>query len=129
MSRDMDQLGELQAAVMEAVWARGEATVKDVRAALPAPQPAYTTVLTVLQKLAKAGWLTHRAEGRTYVYIPTRSREEAGQSVLRRVVGHVFGGDRALALQHLIDDDAIDEKELAALERMIEQKRRERKNG
>ncbi len=126
MSRDMDQLGALQAAVMEVVWDREEATVKDVRATLPEPRPAYTTVLTVMQKLAKAGWLTHRAEGRTYVYSPTRSRSEAGQSVLRRVVGHVFGGDRMLALQHLIDDDAVDESELAALERLIEQKRRDR---
>jgi predicted transcriptional regulator len=125
MSRDIDQLGDLQARVLEAVWDRGEATVKDVRADLPEPRPAYTTVLTVMQKLAKGGWLTHRAEGRSYVYMPTRSREEAGQSALRRVVGRVFGGDRLLAFQNLIDDETIGEADLAALERLIERKRRE----
>lgn len=125
MPRDIDQLGDLQAAVMEVVWDQGEATVKTVLGAMPDPKPAYTTVLTIMQKLAKAGWLTHRAEGRSYVYMPTRSREQAGRSVLRRVVGHVFGGDRMLAFQHLIDDDALDDADLAALETLIERKRRE----
>ncbi|MHC5114947.1 MAG: BlaI/MecI/CopY family transcriptional regulator [Planctomycetota bacterium] len=128
MARDIDQLGDLQAAVMEIVWERGEATVRDVRERLPEPGPAYTTVLTVMQKLAKAGWLTHRAEGRTYVYRATRSRSEAGQSVLRRVVGRVFDGDRLLAFQHLIDDE-VGEDELAALQELIDRKRRERTDG
>ena len=74
----VEELGTLQAAALEAVWALGEATVHQVRERLAGPKPlAYTTVLTALQKLEKAGWLTHRAEGRSYVYVPTTTRRQS----------------------------------------------------
>jgi BlaI family penicillinase repressor len=77
MSRgSLDDLGDLQKAVMEIVWSLGEASVNQVRAKLGRRKLAYTTVLSVMQKLDKAGWLTHREEGRAYVYLPTKSRDE-----------------------------------------------------
>ena len=82
----IDKLGALQKAVMEAVWELGEATVQQVRDRLGRePLPAYTTVLSVMQKLEKAGWLSHSAEGRSYLYRPVRSREEAGAIVAAHV--------------------------------------------
>ena len=77
--RRLDELGSLQQAVMESLWTQDEATVEQVRMWLPG-EPAYTTVLSVLQKLEKAGWVGHRPEGRTYVYAARRSREQEGAS-------------------------------------------------
>ena len=92
--KSLDDLGALQKAVMEAVWDLGEATVQQVRDRLGGGRPpAYTTVLSVMQKLERAGWLDHRAEGRSYVYRATRSREEEGASSLRAFTERVFGGD------------------------------------
>jgi predicted transcriptional regulator len=91
--RSLDDLGELQTAVMNAVWDLGEATVGQVRDRLAAERElAYTTVLSVLQKLEKAGWLKHRADGRSYIYTPRRSRNDAGRSALRRFNERMFGG-------------------------------------
>ncbi len=123
--KSIDDLGALQKAVMEKVWELGEATVGQVRDRLDRnPQPAYTTILSVLQKLEKAGWLTHRAEGRGYVYLPTRSRDEAGTSTLRTFIDRVFRGDRLLLFQHLLDDEELSAQDLSALKKMIDQKRR-----
>jgi len=125
-ARDIDQLGDLQAAVMDVLWERGEATVKDVLDALPAdPAPAYTTVLTILQKLTKAGWVTHRSLGRSYVYTPLCSRDEAGRSAIRRFVDKVFAGDRVLAFQQLISESPLEDEELDTLRAMIETRRKE----
>ena len=125
--KPVDTLGELQRAVLEAVWRLNEATVQQVRDALGRePEPAYTTVLSVMQKLEKLGWLTHRAEGRTYVYRATRTREEAGTGSLRRLVDRLFGGDRVLMLQHLIDDRELSDAEIGELRRLIDRKRKER---
>ena len=122
----MDELGALQQAVMEVLWATGECTVQDVRTALPGPkQPAYTTVLSVLQKLEKAGWVGHRADGRAYVYAAERSRKQAGSSALWKFIDGVFRGDPALMLQHLIDGDRLDESNLAELRQMIDKRRKE----
>src|SRR5262245_35677511 len=123
--RSIDELGALQKAVMEILWELGEATVGQVRDRLQRePQPAYTTILSVMQKLEKAGWLSHRAEGRSYVYLPTRSRDEAGTSTLRTFIDRVFRGDPLLLFQHLLEDEELSDRDLASLRKMIDQKRR-----
>src|SRR5271166_412675 len=98
--KSIDALGELQKSVMETIWELGEATVGQVRDRLDRePEPAYTTILSVMQKLEKAGWLTHRAQGRSYVYVPTRSRDQAGTTSLRTFIDRVFRGDPLLLFQ------------------------------
>ncbi len=125
--RRLDELGSLQQAVMAILWSSGEGTVERVRASLVGPKnPAYTTVLSVLQKLEKSGWVGHRTEGRAYVYSATRSREQAGASALWTFVDGVFRGDALLMFEHLIDGDRLDDAELTALRKMIDDKRKER---
>ncbi len=125
--RRLDELGSLQQAVMAVLWASGEGTVEQVRASLGGQkQAAYTTVLSVLQKLEKSGWVGHRSEGRAYVYSATRSREQAGASALWKFVDGVFRGDPLLMFEHLIDGDRLDDAELGALRKMIDDKRKER---
>jgi predicted transcriptional regulator len=124
----IDDLGTLQRAVLETVWERGEATVHDVLAHLPSERPlAYTSVLSTLQVLEKLGWVTHRTEGRTYVYRATRSRDEAGKRSLRKFVQGVFRGNALLLFQHLLEDDHLSPEELASLHRMIDRRRQELK--
>jgi predicted transcriptional regulator len=72
-------LHALEAEVMEEVWRRGEATVRDVRQALNARTDrirAYTTVLTVMTRLDGKGLLVRRRAGRLDVYAPAVSRED-----------------------------------------------------
>ncbi len=124
----LDDLGEVQRTVLEIVWERGEASVHDVRRQLGRNRKrlAYTTVLTVMQKLEKAGWLEHRAEGKSYIYTPARSREEAGAGSVRQFVKRVFGGDAVAMFQHLIRESDLSDEELGTLRKMIEEKRKEK---
>jgi BlaI family penicillinase repressor len=124
--RSLGDMGRVQKAVMEIVWELGEATVNQVRDKLVRRKPlAYTTVLTVMQKLEKAGWLTHREGGRAYVYRPTESRDEAGRSSLRQFIKRVWGGDPLLLFQHLLDDQCLSPEDLDALRKMINKRRKE----
>jgi BlaI family transcriptional regulator, penicillinase repressor len=126
MSRPgLDDLGDLQKAVMEIVWQAGEATVNQVRDKLRRKRLAYTTVLSVMQKLDKAGWLTHREEGRAYVYRPAMTRDEAGRSSLRQFINRVCGGDPIATFQHLLDDQKLSADDLAELRKMIDKRRKE----
>lgn len=128
--KSIDDLGDLQKAVMETVWDKGEVTVQQVRDLLDRdPPPAYTTILSVMQKLEKAGWLTHRAEGRSYVYRSIQSREEEGSTSLRSFIQKVFRGDPLLLFQHLIDDRDLSDQDLSALKKMIDQRRKERRDA
>ena len=119
-------LGKLQRAVLEIVWKLGEANVHQVRQKLSRRKKlAYTTVLTALQKLEKAGWLRHRAEGKSYIYIPIRSRDEAGAKSVRIFLKRVFDGDSVLMFQHLIRQSNLSNLELQKLRKMIDEKRKE----
>ena len=126
--KSLDDLGELQRAVIEVVWELGEASVHDVRDRLSRKKKlAYTTVLTAMQKLEKAGWLRHRTQGKSYVYIPTRTREEAGAKSVHKFVKRVFDGDPVLMFQHLMHESSLGDTELRELRKMIDNKRKEKK--
>jgi predicted transcriptional regulator len=127
MSRtSLDSLGELQRAVMEVVWRQGEASVHSVREQLSRHKElAYTTILTTLQKLEKAGWLCHRSKGKSYIYVPTRSREQAGAGSVKRFLKQVFEGDAVAMFQHLIREGDLSEQDLREVRKMIEEKRKE----
>src|SRR5512146_2780337 len=122
--KSWDDLGELQRAVLETVWDLGEAGVHQVRERLNRKKKklAYTTVLSAMQKLEKAGWLEHRAEGKSYVYRATRTRDQAGAGSVRRFLQRAFAGDAVALFQHLIRESDLSSEELTELKRAIEEK-------
>jgi predicted transcriptional regulator len=98
--RALPGLGELEAAIMEVVWRCDDAVrVRDVLDKLePARQPAYTTVMTVMDNLYRKGWLSRELDGRAYSYQATRDRIEAATDALRELLAG--SGDPAAALLH-----------------------------
>lgn len=66
-------LGDLERRVMDAVWARGQASVREVQEDLAGRDgPAYTTVMTVMSRLADKGILTREKRGRAFLYRPAQ---------------------------------------------------------
>lgn len=110
--------------VMAVLWERGSATVAEVQASL-ADELAYTTVLTVLRTLEDKGHVGHREQGRAYRYHPLVEREEAGATVLGRLVDRVFGGSAELLLTQLVSERNLTDAELARMRRLLD----ERLNG
>jgi BlaI family transcriptional regulator, penicillinase repressor len=128
--RSLHGLGELQAEVMEIVWEAGEATVSHVHERIGRRRRVtYTTVLTAMQKLEKKGWLTHRTEGRAYVYQPQRTREEAHAGLVHDLLKHAFRGDPRRMMTHLLEQHPMSDEELADLRKLIDAHRREKRDG
>jgi predicted transcriptional regulator len=129
VSRSFNTLGDLQKAVMEVLWSAGDAGVQAVRDRLDRGNDlAYTTILSVLQKLEKLGWVKRRREGRSHVYRAARTRDQEGVRSIRKIVEDVFGGDRLRLFQHLIDDEKLTPAEVNALRDMIARKRKEKRD-
>ncbi len=128
--RPIDQLGQLQRQVLEILWQLEEGTVRQVLEQIaPHKDLAYTTILTTLQTLEKNGWCKHRKEGKTYIYRPTRSKQQAGVRSIKTLIQGVFNGDPLAMVQHLMDDEQLSDEQLDRLRKMIETKRKERKDG
>ena len=124
--KSLDDLGPLQRTVLDMVWELGEASAHQIRDRLNQTKDlAYTTVLSAMQKLEKGHWLTHRSEGRTYVYYTTQTREQAGAKSVKGFLKRVFEGDALAVFQHLIRESDLSSEELAELQQMIKEKERE----
>ncbi len=80
-------LGPTEAALMELAWRHRSLTVKKALLYLAGEQsPAYTTVMTVLSRLAEKGLLHRTKQGRTYEYRPAMNREEFVTERVQRVL-------------------------------------------
>jgi BlaI family penicillinase repressor len=123
-------LGSLERKAVEAVWRLGRASVRDVRAALQ-ETVAYTTVMTVLDRLYKKGVLERERAGRAYVYRATASAEQIQSSMAMGLLQRILGrGPEAAApvLSSLVD--AVGERDremLDELDRLVREKQRELK--
>jgi len=117
------ELTNLQMDVMQVLWEQGEATVSQVHAALQEERKlAPTTVSTLLSRLEKYGLLTHRAEGRHYIYRPLVSESEVRRSHLTELIEQFFHGNPADLVYHLINETEVDDEDLARLQALIESK-------
>ena len=105
----MRGFGELEAAIMDRLWARGgAATVREILTDLrPERVLAYTTVLTVMDNLYKKGWLTREQDGRAHRYTPINTREEYVAGVMRAALDD--SGDRAEALLQFVGRMTLEE--------------------
>ena len=106
--------------LMKVVWQRGSATVRDVyEALLERRRIAYTTVMTMLNVLEKKGHLAKRAEGRSYVYAPVRTKQRVLGAMVREFVERVFDGSAEPLLVHLLEERQLSEKDLDQLAKRI----------
>jgi predicted transcriptional regulator len=124
----LDQLGKLQRAVVEAIWDLGEATVRQVWERIcPKKDLSYTTILAAMQRLERSGWLRHRVEGKSNVYIPTRTRKQAGVSSINKLAQRVYDGNALLMFRHLVEEGDLSDEQLQELQTIISKKRKERR--
>src|SRR5436305_186057 len=114
-------LTEVELELMTILWRRGEGTVNDVMAALPAERPlAYTSVSTMLRILEKKGVLGTRKQCRGHVYLPRVSKAEYESFSVRDLIARVFDGTPGTLVRCLVDSKALSPDDLAALRRALD---------
>ena len=111
--------GELR--LMRVLWDRGEASVGAVVEALKSgPKPAYNTVLTLLRIMEKKGYVTHRKDGRAFIFLPAIGRADATRSALRTLVNSFFDGSPRALMLNLLEDAELSPEVLSQLKARIE---------
>ncbi|MFZ0761769.1 MAG: BlaI/MecI/CopY family transcriptional regulator [Candidatus Sulfotelmatobacter sp.] len=120
-------LGPLEQSMLDRLWARGSATVRELLED-GYQDLAYTTVMTTLDRLFKKGVLTRTEEGRAFRYVPRFSRQE----LHREAAGHAFrqlleaSPSSSLPLSFLVEIlGERDAQLLDDLRKLVERKRRE----
>ena len=113
-------LTEAELRLMKLLWQRGESSVADLVSALPPEDVlAYTSVLTTVKILEAKGYVTHRKDGRAFLYTPIVAKEEASSSAVRHILSRFFNDSREQLLVSLLGDEEISAAELKRLKRRI----------
>lgn len=87
---------------MNMLWPLGEGTVRDIQQQLAPTRPrAYTTIMTIMDRLAHKGVVVRQKRGRAYVYRPNLTAEEARGHAVDQLVKGFFGGSAAALATHL----------------------------
>jgi predicted transcriptional regulator len=123
---DPPPLHELEAEVMDAIWQRGESSVRQVMETLNrhAGRPrAYTTYMTIMARLDGKGLLERRREGKTDFYRPRYTRDEYADVRARAELDSIVDQFGELALAHIARQMAeLDPRRRRALERIARER-------
>ncbi len=115
--RKSNTLTPAELRLMRILWTRGESAVADLVSVVE--DLAYTSVLTTIRVLETKGYVTHRQEGRAFLYSPSVAELEASRSEVRHVLERFFGNSRERLLLSLLGDGEIDAEELKRLKQAI----------
>jgi predicted transcriptional regulator len=125
-------LGKLEQDVLQEVWTRNEVSVRDIYLAFD-ERIAYTTLMTTLDRLYKKNLLTRRKDGRAFLYLPAVSSDELEQGIREDVIEGLLGhGTESVQPVLACIVDAVSERDrelLDELDRLIQEKRKELKQG
>jgi predicted transcriptional regulator len=113
-------LGELEAPILETVWALGQATVKEVTAQL-GPQAHLKTVMTVMNRMVEKGILRRQLRGRQFVYQAVLDREAFLQQIANRVLAGLLADFGQPTIAYFIAGAAPEQ--LAELEQLLAKRR------
>ncbi len=114
------KLGRVQLLIMQVLWDRGRATAREITDAINNTEPiAHSTVQTLLRGLEDKGSVSHKAEGRTFVFFPLVEEHKFKQSVTRDLVERVFGGNAGSLVAHLLKTEKVSREEIAEIRKLI----------
>jgi BlaI family transcriptional regulator, penicillinase repressor len=125
------QLGPLEQRILDELWSRGSATVREL-VETPCQDLAYTTVMTTLDRLYKKGLLARSEDGRAFRYSTRLSREQLQREVTSQTFRQLLDASPISALPLSLLVEILSERDthlLDDLSRLVEEKRRELGEG
>jgi len=119
--RSVSPIGETEMEVLQHVWELERATVSDVLdSILRHRKIAYTTVLTILNKLTRKGYLACDTSETSYVYSAYRNPEDVRRELLTTLMEKAFLGSPLALVQTLVRSESLSDEELTEIRRTIE---------
>ena len=119
------RLGDLQLRIMRVLWQRGDASVGTVHEEVGGiAKFAYTTIATMLRKMEARGLVSHREEGRSFIYKAKVAEAAVSRSMADDLLQKLFGGSLTQAVNQLLSSREVSKEELRELERLIAERKK-----
>lgn len=121
--------GELELSILKTIREHRRVTVREVYEKLGS-EGGYTTIMTVMSRMANKGELKREKEGKQYVYWITSQSQSPSKNILKRIQDKIFAGKPIAMVSYLLDADSeISDQDLEEIEKLIQKRRAEKKHG
>jgi len=123
------KLSKLELRILEALWSRGKASIREIHEAFPPPRPAYTTVQTIVYRMEAKHALRRRDKvGNADIFEPLVARDVTRNHVLDEILSF-FGGQAAPMVAQLADAGKLTPNDVRELEKTIKKLKAQSKDG
>jgi len=117
---------DAELAILQVLWDRGPATVRQVHEALAARDTGYTTTLKLMQIMTEKGLVTRDESERTHVYAARLGRDETQKQLVADLLERAFGGSAVALVMQALKAQPASAAEMAEIRRLIREYRKER---
>jgi len=121
----MKRLTKTEEEVMHIIWQLESCFVKDIIAKLPAPQPPYNTISSVVRILEKKGFVAHKAYGKTHQYYPIVQKADYSNYALNNLVDNYFSGSLKSLVSTFTKHQKLSKTEIDALQSLLDNHQKE----
>ena len=129
MAKKLPKLSRLDLQILDVLWARGQASVREIQEGFPEPRPAYTTVQTTVYRLEAKGALRRtRKIGNAHIFEPLVARDVARHRLLDTILGF-FGGRPQPMMQQLVEAGKLTLDDVRDLEKAIRKRKAQDTEG
>lgn len=111
----MQKLTKAEEQVMQIIWEMESCMVTEILERIGDPKPPHSTVSSVVRILARKGFVTHKAYGRTHVYSPIIAKDDYRKYTLDSVTERYFGGSVKRLVSFLVKEKDLDMSDLAEM--------------
>lgn len=111
----MKQLTRAEEEIMQVLWQKQKAFVKDIIAEMPEPKPHYNTISTLIKILVEKGFVNYTAYGKSYEYYPVVDKDEYSQKTLKKFASKYFEGSFRNMVSFFVREKDLSVKELEDL--------------
>lgn len=108
----MKQLTKAEEEIMQLLWQLQEANVASIIEQMPEPKPAYNTISTIIRILENKQFVSHRKQGKGYIYFPLVKREEYSNQSLNKLVNNYFNGSFRNMVSFFVKKNDMDIEDL-----------------
>lgn len=124
----MKELTKAEEQVMQILWKKENAFVKDIIEEMEEPKPAYNTVSTIIRILENKGFVGHEEFGKSHRYYPLVSKKEYSKFRMNDMVKNYFGNSAGQVVSFFAKNKNINVKEADEIIQMLEKLKKEQEN-
>lgn len=113
---------ESELEILQVLWDKGDATVRDVHEVLTAHKDVgYTTTLKLMQIMFEKGLVLRNDSSKTHIYTANVSKEDTQQQLVNKMIRNLFNGSASQLVMQALGNQSASKEELDAIEAMIQQ--------